>query len=132
MTLQEEVTEKMLAGDATEQEIFNAAWDWFGVQRKPASIIRGVCVYRGPRKRRCGVGIFIPDNRYMSAMEGSNSNIIIGGYLPEFGPYKYILAAIQECHDSTSGTDAFSEEFRSKMKALAVEFNLQVPEGVAT
>jgi hypothetical protein len=68
MTLQEEVTEKLLAGTATKQDIFGAVYDWFIVQKKPKSGGASAmsCFYRLDDGRKCAFGIFIPDSRYNS------------------------------------------------------------------
>jgi len=61
---------------STAQDAFNAVWDWFVVQGRPASIAqlaegcRPTCAYRGDGGARCAAGVLLDDRDYAPHIEG--------------------------------------------------------------
>lgn len=78
------------------------------IEQGGRSLSVGSCAYRGNLNRRCGVGLFIDDNKYCRGIEGKNvhqwSNDTIDDVLiPEARGYSISLwAAIQRFHDNTN------------------------------
>lgn len=64
----------------TNQEIFDIAATHLLTQNKQSTAIRldsygrsqTVCLYRGPNGLMCGIGPFIPDEKYTPEMEGNS------------------------------------------------------------
>lgn len=73
-----------------------------------------VCLYRGTQGRKCAVGMFIPDHRYLSEMDTRNCNGVqsvvssfgLGDLMPLAGPG---LSRIQEVHDSATKAACLSD-----------------------
>ncbi len=123
------------------QEAFNKVWDWFVVQKKPASIKPGSplykrleCLYRGPNGEKCAVGVLIPDDfLYLNEILHENNT-------PESWPKPFLKALnwsrddtfwlrdLQKTHDnSCPGPDSFHTDIQNNLRQFAAENGLTVP-----
>jgi len=88
------------------------------------------CAYRVPgTKKRCAIGLLIPDNKYISAME--NKNCLGGEVYAAFKPVEGLIKIqdylnndylrIQRCHDQTAcetKKEGFAQIFIEKLNNL--------------
>jgi hypothetical protein len=90
------------------QEIFDTAVRHMAKQGKPGGNTTDTgtfaCQYRGLEGSRCAVGFFIPDETYVSSMEGNDAYRLIEAYgamLPDWMPQnERLLSDLQGVHDS--------------------------------
>jgi len=120
----------------TLQQIFDQAYNGILAQGGQSSDTVGRCMYRGPGGRKCAVGHLLPDALYHRSMEGQAvdySTRVLGSALLQAGidmedrPTKNLVIRMQAIHDDIYGGN-FLEEFKSSMRALAIENNLEVPQ----
>lgn len=85
----------------TEQEIFDAVWDWFVTKKNPRSFRGNTCAYRGYDGAKCAVGLFIPDASYDETLEGFRvRNYRVAAMLPpETRAHLMFLRELQDVHD---------------------------------
>jgi len=122
--------------DLTPQQIFNRVWDWFVVNKKPASLSEeGVCQYRGPNGARCAVGIFIHDKDYDRECEGGAISDLLTSYSIELRNFVrdhiLLLEELQAVHDRAAdgcSISEFSEAIKYGLIELAEEFELHIPQ----
>ncbi len=115
----------------TKQEIIDKQWDWFIVQDKPFGMnATGSCMYRGDDGSPCSVGLLIPDEKYRREMENTGPRNIGDelGWDPETIDF---IIRIQTIHDSASRFVGGYQKhkFAERLRALAVEYDLTLPEG---
>jgi hypothetical protein len=63
------------------------------------------CVYRGEGRKRCAVGLLIPDDRYDKAYEGLLATTVFDGGLADLIPEGLSiedLREVQKAHDATA------------------------------
>lgn len=114
----------------TIQEIFNkvvrglASQDW--VQSRKAGT--DMCLYRGPKGRKCAAGWLIDNEKYNSRIEGYVvCESIVQACLPKLEDYELLFVEeCQELHDNGNG-----ELMKEQFQELANQFNLTWPEDVA-
>lgn len=80
-----------------------------------------MCVYRGPGKAKCAVGLLIPDEKYSSYLEGKPVYLDSIQSKLEFPSNITIsdLIDIQGAHDSLASKVWNSDLFINKIKSLA-------------
>lgn len=94
------------------------------------------CLYRGPNNTKCAVGVLIPDNKYLEAMEdgdwtlerivcrvygGEPSNFIDGG--SDLSLIVGFLSRLQQQHDCADDGD-FVNSFRERARSMAHSYGL--------
>lgn len=95
------------------------------------------CLYRGPKGRKCAVGIWIPDDEYNPNFEGDSLGDLIVDlqYQPpvirEAGVHREqaitLLCRMQTAHDDTSSD---VDHLKDQLRIIACDFNLN-PDKVA-
>ncbi len=88
----------------TAQEVFDKVALHLLTQGKRAyDDEQGICRYRMPDGLKCAVGCIIPDEEYLSDMEGRDVNALVAeGYMVElFEPHLLLLKDLQFAHDCT-------------------------------
>ncbi len=114
----------------TNQEVFNRVWQNFVVEKAPQSKSEGYyCLYRGPDGKKCAAGLLIPDELYQPGFEKRRFSTLpynITGLVlsPDFVDY------VQQAHDDPQES-TFSTDIEARLRRLAAEFRLSVPEPVA-
>ena len=115
------------------QNWYNTAVIGLASQGFQRSIIEGTnnCQYRGSNKTKCAVGYLIPDERYNTDIESRNinHNRVQKCVDPERAwSYKEIefLNELQRCHDFGET----SSEMKTKLSALAIKYNLDIPKEI--
>lgn len=120
----------------TKQEAFNRAWKYFIKEHHNPSITpdHGDCMYRSPTGRKCAVGLLIPIEEYSRDFEGMPLEDVFDRVptlcdSPDLS-VSY-LRDLQQCHDEFASTPhLFHTGMENKMRALAIRWNLDLPEGV--
>ena len=130
----------------TNQEWFNAAWDWFVVQGHGKSHDNGFCLYESPTGGRCAIGAGVPSQELRLAMnplgsvepilddlkEPVNQSGILSSLKPLVeGADPAFLTELQEAHDNLD-TGQFQEKIGTRLRVVAQDWGLQVPEEAAT
>ena len=116
----------------TNQELWDANWQWFIVKGRKRSVgPNGQCLYRGPRGTKCGIGIVIPDDLYRKGMEGMaiedncanypEVSVFLAGVDPTFA------VLIQKAHDDARN----KEDQKRRLLTLAENYDLTLPEGIS-
>ena len=127
----------------TNQEIFTKAWNHGKTMRNMAKAYNKVqCYYRALNGEKCLIGSFIPDDKYVSEMEGDVIDLLcsktfrpifneIGLTSPHPSGDKFLteveakfLGKLQRCHDDAESLD----EMFLNLRDFATEFNLTIPE----
>lgn len=112
----------------TKQEIFETVSKHLFTQGKRSfgtlsdKVASEGCLYRGPDSTSCAVGCLIPDDVYVSGMEGNALVNLISTYgdvLPShIIENKFLLNDLQYLHDSW-GNWGTSEGMRTNLKSVA-------------
>jgi hypothetical protein len=109
----------------TQQEVFDAVCvrlrDRTGRARNNMS-----CAYLGLNGAKCAIGIFIPDSKYNSLIEGSGVNVnMIEFYIPALKGLRIdFLQTLQYCHDGASYWSGPNYLAEWKLKEVAEEYDL--------
>lgn len=122
------------------QPIFNKVWHEFveldapqAMNNRPDPIVNA-CEYRTAEGARCFIGVCIPKDMYMPALEGSNitmiANRFAGWYSDLFnGIDDSVLKSLQSIHDSYIDDDGDWKEIITKgLRAFAERHGLTIPE----
>lgn len=122
----------------TNQEIFDAAWQAFVVEQRPASrkfskdINKYECQYRDPDGNRCAVGLCIPDADYSPRMEMCGPLDLENGFDNiEFESVKFAEEAQSDLHDEMMdflGEPGYRADIRQNYLAFAERWGLEIPE----
>lgn len=110
----------------TKQEIFDAVVLHLRTQKDVSVMSGGVCAYRGNHGLKCAIGILIPDEVYLSKMEGLGIAYLIASDLlspdlkEEFTHHQSLLSSLQGVHDA--GALFYWEK---DFKEIATKFGLQ-------
>lgn len=59
-----------------KQKVYNTVKKHL-LKQNEISMVKGVCLYRGPNGLKCALGIFIPDNKYHRYLEGISATALI-------------------------------------------------------
>ena len=119
----------------TLQDIFNAAWQAFIVEDRPAASEKGACSYLTSDGRKCAVGLVIPDGHPAQVKPGTWNNWV-HEYPDLFDASvlqmsKHSLFEFQRhLHDSmvSGGTWGFNQEERKGVyRLVASDYNLTIP-----
>ena len=120
----------------TKQEAFNRAWQYFIKERHNPSTTHDhwSCLYRSPTGMKCAVGLLIPNEEYSRDFEGMPLEDVFD-QVPTLcdSPDLSVsyLRDLQQCHDEfASSPSLFHTGMENKMRALAIRWNLSLPEGV--
>ena len=87
----------------------------------------GWCQYRGPLGLKCAIGVLIPDEEYVPAMDGLTASAL--RLMREFAPPSLLgldeclLTELQEVHDHAE-PDAWAD----KLATVADSFGLAMPD----
>jgi hypothetical protein len=118
----------------TKQGIFNAVYRHLIKQgARSATGLRGLCMYRGPFRRKCAIGALIKDEHYTKYLEGvsllvdlvANGDLLTALVKPGV---KYarrqvdFLADLQRVHDSVA-----PEHWKRDLAFVAETYRLKVP-----
>lgn len=123
----------------TKQSMFDTAARHIIAQSEPSigafRDTQGVgCVYRGPNNQRCAFGPFIPDNKYVPAMEGRNAADVIQEFDIGFPRNRHDLiqfaVELQRCHDNASSLGEKGDKNRFLDHYIVAMANLAVEEGL--
>jgi len=110
------------------QQVFDFALGKIREQGKPATDNAVSCMYRAPNNLRCVAGWLIPDEDYISEMEGSQVKDLVNPARLFFRRNEFdlnLIIAMQEAHDNNAEGPAFVERFNEDMQEVATNFNLQ-------
>lgn len=123
----------------TKQEIFDKVWDHFVVKGNPRSQVEtpggDTCRFRQDQTAacpvRCAVGLFIPDDAYVPAMDDSCGTSTCLRELYELPPeidalfeeHDALFYALQQAHDSSETPAALHAGLRN----VARRYSLTVP-----
>lgn len=78
------------------------------------------CLYRGPNGLQCAFGPFIPDDKYVLSMEGTNANGVINMLKDEgLAEHAHLFRKLQRIHDATEVS-----EWPKHLTTLAVAYAL--------
>lgn len=137
-----------------KQKVLNDTWNTFkdgqhwSTLPDPSRKNQRMCAYRGDDGQKCALGVYIPDDKYVPAMENNGVMLIIrnwpgalivdGEVIPlpsnDVPPTadEHFLIDIQSTHDgpalSLNETDESRfEEFRINISALASRWQLKDP-----
>lgn len=119
--------------------MFNVVWNHFVVQGGAPSMDEiGYCRYRGLNGSKCALGLFIPDDRYTTDLEGDT----ISEILEKLGDDLFDLQdvsnnfvfTLQQSHDRAAldarvFNKSFSAEIKARLIRLARAGELLIPEG---
>jgi hypothetical protein len=126
-----EIIAKIKSSEATNQEIFDTAWQWFVVEKNPASHLpTGQCKYRGPNGKKCAFGIFIADEDYCIDMEEKLAGSVMNrAGLFSYKGYSDLFCSLQSAHDNAScyEGDAFTADVKHRLVDIASSLHLSVP-----
>jgi hypothetical protein len=121
------------------QNAFNTAYLGLIKQGMPA-IGRYGCSYRGDGNTCCAVGMLIPDALYDPRFESTSvSSLLRDRYdfrcaigltdeMLESGDIESLLSGMQAAHDRALRGERWVEEFTTRMREIAGDFGLTVPE----
>lgn len=111
------------------QRLFNDAYLGLKSQGFQRSIdLNHQCVYRSPDGLKCAIGHCIPDTDYHPDMEGYDiqNNLaaleVLDTRYPEYS--RSLARELQQAHDSFNPSTTIED----RLKAVAVDFNLEVPD----
>lgn len=115
----------------TLQDYFNIAWEHAIVkQSSPSFIIDSngsyICVYRNSSGNRCLIGAAIPDDRYISGIEGKASTDV----LPMLGLVSPMyIDQLQNCHDDVARQPKtqYLVKVKKKLIVFAYRYFLTIP-----
>lgn len=119
----------------TLQDIFNAAWQAFIVEDRPAASEKGTCSYLTSDGRKCAVGLVIPDG-HPTQTEPKTWDTFVSDYPDLFDEEilqmsKGALACFQRrLHDSMVGNNEWLcsvEGRRTAYQLIANDYNLTIP-----
>jgi hypothetical protein len=74
------------------------------------------CQYRGPKGKKCFVGVYIPDRQYRDEMEGGLSHL--KDYLSWISPNRDFLDDLQEIHDNSCSLDWSDRKSEFKQRVI--------------
>jgi hypothetical protein len=108
----------------TKQQAFDIMWKGLTSQGWNSSIEAGVCQYRTYTGLKCAIGHLIPDD-IAQQWEGRSVGTLVE--VEDLSPRnRKFYERAQEVHDGSSNPNNMQARFR----ALAVQFNLTIPEEV--
>lgn len=109
----------------TKQEIFDAVWNYFIVEKHPQAITGEVqCVYRGEQSN-CAVGCQLPDELYDAKMESFPIEEVMFDFwkVAEFFGEENaeLLGLLQDAHDN------WFPELEYRLREIAADHSLKTP-----
>ncbi len=120
----------------TKQSILDRLWQHFVVERKPfGTNSDGVCRYRGTNGVCCGVGLFIPDDKYEPDMEEMSPRGL-ADRLDWPVEVTQLLEDVQSVHDNATlyvqksmrALEDPYDNMQHGLERLASDYELDVPE----
>lgn len=108
----------------TIQDVINRTAQRFLVDKLPFAFEKNkigklICLYRGPNGEKCAIGHEIPDDRYLSKMEGENVRTVfnMSSFLGSMfeAPQSLAWSELQACHDQVR----YIEDDSRRRKELA-------------
>lgn len=122
-----------------KQEIFNKVWQHFIVEKNPRGYDAEAenCVYKNQEGNKCAIGIFIPDDKFIPAMNNWGTiwsfkdakdtlsrygceNLLVEIFGPEYN--MKFLSELQKAHDHIH-----ERSMEENLRRLAVKWSLQIP-----
>ena len=117
----------------TPQEIFTRVWNHMAMQRVK-SVGTDACMYRGPNGTACAVGCLLDDDLAIK-LDGLEFLGIkeICARNPQMVPdwvhkNRELLIKLQDAHDDPFDSGTWYSNFCERMRVIARDFKLQVPE----
>ncbi len=115
----------------SNQDIFNAAWQAFIVEKRPLSLNSELdCVYRGSESAKCAIGLCIPDELYDEQMEGGTPEELENKWRIRFEDVGVACSAQHTLHDQFRpfrNTDNLPEQMELTYREFAAYHNLEIP-----
>lgn len=117
-----------MSTQSNRQKVFDKALSHLRKQGRKSMGHIG-CAYRGGEGLKCAIGIFIPDRKYRSSMEGCKVNDIISA-LPiavTTAGYAFLTAVQERLHDDIPTEDGglFMEFLEENASILAESYDLK-------
>lgn len=110
----------------TEQQFFDKSARHLLKQRRRSTSAteEDYCLYRGPNGLMCAVGVCIPDELYIKAMEGCSVSNLLKRYplLHNYIPNVELAEELQQLHDSVS-PERWGDELWSIACVHGLEWN---------
>ena len=106
-----------------KQEVFNTVKKHLLTQNAKSMNEVGDCAYRGLHKRKCAIGIFIPDNLYTYKLEMTTVNFVWALIFPYeiLSMYdRLFLHSLRNVHDECEVDD-----WERELKVVAEKWNLK-------
>ena len=107
----------------TPQQIFDTVATHLSDQGEQSLNKGGDCMYRGPKGLKCAVGRLIPDDIYVTGMEGRKvSALVVEFIVPDFfmvDDNQVVLEQLQSVHDCRE-----VEEWKEGLENLCSALNL--------
>jgi hypothetical protein len=108
----------------THQQIFDQVARHLLTQKrksvKTPETLTGRCLYRGPDGMKCAIGVLIPDEEYVEAMESLSIRQLLRLLKARFEDVDpHFLNALQNLHD-----DCFVENWKEELRGFAVDHGL--------
>ncbi|RWB08802.1 MAG: hypothetical protein EOQ39_18685 [Mesorhizobium sp.] len=115
-----------------KQEAFNTAYAGVIKQGKPSATKSGGCLYRGPNRRKCGIGQLLT-NKEAEGLDSRDTSsvrhLLRGGFLPNRFKSADVdfFEDLQSAHDQAADHSDFLDHFRNNMARVANHYKLKVP-----
>lgn len=112
--------------EMSRQEIFDKVWAGLKAQGFERSVVNDRCRYRGPNGTKCAAGHLIPDEEYVTKMEGG------GVYSRPWFKEKFnrnelqFISCLQLIHDSPYNNDPVFLE--KELRRFATDTGLTITE----
>lgn len=111
----------------TLQQIFDAAWDWAIVQKKPQCLKGDFCAYRHDGNK-CLIGAAIPDDLYKPEIETLCAETVFRRLKIDTDASDVALFELQGIHDNwNERLGDYTRYVERRLRNFAHDYELEVP-----